>query len=665
MRRTPRDRAGHGFCFLAVWVFALVAPAACSSSDGAPATEGAGGTAGIDAGLDVSAPSTPDAQGGTDAAMAVPDAAASVSSDAMASPDAAADASIDAPVNASVDASLDSGLDSSADSGTTSRPDAAPPARPASPQLWFFAPFNLQVNANVTTLKGLLDRAAAAGYHGVHLADFKFNLLHTTVLADFYAANLADVLSYAATKKLEVLPGIFPFGYSEGILYQHPDWAEGLPVVGAPFTVQADRTLALAPSYKGPVNGGFETHAQDTFTGWSWQDKAGTRTIADTTIFHSGGVSARIDPGTGNARIVQSITLTPRRQYHVSFWLKTDAPSQRGIQVVVLDATSGTARNFNEIAFDPTQDWRRYDFTFNTMTSDKVNLYLGVWGDMASGRVWFDDVTLEETALVNVIRRPGAAVAARDGGGAALVEGTDIATVADPAIANGFNDWHTPPAIAVPAGSRLKAGDTVRLDYYAVAPVAGSQVGACLTEPAVDQWMQDNMAAVAKSFPAVQGFFLGHDEMRHMNSCASCAAKGLTAGQLLASHVDRAISVVRSAHPGARIHVWSDMFDPRHNAHADYYMVSGDIAGSWEGIGPDVVIMNWNLGNADSLKFFASRGHPQIISGYYDSGNGTDSATRELTAAKGVAGVQGMMYTTWQNDYAQLEAYANAARAAW
>jgi hypothetical protein len=581
----------------------------------------------------------------------VPDADASTSNDAAAIPDAT--------VDVSSDVSLDVGVDSGP------RPEAAPPARPATPQLWFYAPFNLQVNANVTTLKALMDRAAAAGYHGVHLADFKFNLLQTTVLADWYGANLADVLAYAATKKLEVLPGIFPFGYSEGILYQHPDWAEGLPVVGAPFTVQAGGTLALAPSYTGPTNGGFEAHTQDTFTGWSWQDKAGTRTIADATVFHSGAVSARIDPGTGNARIVQAITLTPRRQYHVSFWLKTDALSQRGIQVVILDGTSGAARNFNEIAFTATQDWKRYDFTFNTMTSDKVNLYLGVWGDVANGRAWFDDVTLEETALVNVIRRPGAPLAVKDGSGAALVEGADIAAVADPAIATGFNDGHTPPVVAVPAGSRLKAGDSVRLDYYAVAPVAGSQVGACLTEPAVDQWMKDNMAAVAKALPSVQGFFLGHDEMRHMNSCASCAAKGLTAGQLLAWQVDRAISIVRAAHPGARIHVWSDMFDPNHNAHADYYMVSGDISGSWDGIGSDVVVMNWNLGNTKSLQFFASRGHPQIISGYYDSGNGNDSATKELAAAKGVPGIQGMMYTTWQNDYAELEAYAAAARAGW
>ena len=41
--------------------------------------------------------------------------------------------------------------------------------------------------------------------------------------------------------------------------------------------------------------------------------------------------------------------------------------------------------------------------------------------------------------------------------------------------------------------------------------------------------------------------------------------------------------------------------------------------GSWEGLPRDVIIANWNGGKApESLKFFAGRGHPQLIAGYYD-----------------------------------------------
>ena len=35
------------------------------------------------------------------------------------------------------------------------------------------------------------------------------------------------------------------------------------------------------------------------------------------------------------------------------------------------------------------------------------------------------------------------------------------------------------------------------------------------------------------------------------------------------------------------------MFNPYHNAHDDYFLINGTVAGSWEGIPPDVNLMNW------------------------------------------------------------------------
>ena len=66
---------------------------------------------------------------------------------------------------------------------------------------------------------------------------------------------------------------------------------------------------------------------------------------------------------------------------------------------------------------------------------------------------------------------------------------------------------------------------------------------------------------------------------------------------------------------------------------------------------------NWNSGKAhDSLSWFASRGHRQIIAGYYDS---DDLAGLEAwkSAAHGVDGVFGFMYTTWQSRFRMLERY--------
>ena len=86
--------------------------------------------------------------------------------------------------------------------------------------------------------------------------------------------------------------------------------------------------------------------------------------------------------------------------------------------------------------------------------------------------------------------------------------------------------------------------------------------------------------------------------------------------------------------------------------------------------------MNWNLGNlTKSLTFFSGtdtsvtpaqpHAMQQIIAGYYDSGDGTTSATQEVQAAMGIKGLVGLMYTSWVDDYSQLGEYATAAKAAW
>jgi hypothetical protein len=142
---------------------------------------------------------------------------------------------------------------------------------------------------------------------------------------------------------------------------------------------------------------------------------------------------------------------------------------------------------------------------------------------------------------------------------------------------------------------------------------------------------------------------------------------GKTPGQLLAENVKRCVGIVREQDAGKPIYVWSDMFDPFHNARKTgrYYLVKGDGPwfGSWEGLDEDVIIVNWNS-RQDSrtgyLKHFADRGHKQILAGYYD---GLVEAIRGwLDDAREVPGVIGVMYTTWQHRYDDLEPFARVLR---
>jgi hypothetical protein len=146
----------------------------------------------------------------------------------------------------------------------------------------------------------------------------------------------------------------------------------------------------------------------------------------------------------------------------------------------------------------------------------------------------------------------------------------------------------------------------------------------------------------------------------------------MTAGQLLAWHVKNTANLCHSLAPSAPLYIWSDMFDPYHNAIDNYYFVEGSIAGSWVGVPSNVTIMNWNLSNLkNSLTWFSGLNsrqptrYRQVIAGYYDSGDGAASAAQELQQAAGIPGVTGLMYTTWVSDYSQLPAFAAAAKSNW
>jgi hypothetical protein len=94
---------------------------------------------------------------------------------------------------------------------------------------WVYCSFNLQVDRSVDELIALIERASRAGYTGILLADYKFQVLYR--VSDFYFRNVEKVKAAAARAKIELIPAVFAIGYSKGILAHDPNLAEGLPVV--------------------------------------------------------------------------------------------------------------------------------------------------------------------------------------------------------------------------------------------------------------------------------------------------------------------------------------------------------------------------------------------------------------------------------------------------
>jgi hypothetical protein len=219
----------------------------------------------------------------------------------------------------------------------------------------------------------------------------------------------------------------------------------------------------------------------------------------------------------------------------------------------------------------------------------------------------------------------------------------------------------------------LKPGQIVAMDYYAAFLLPDTMgISMCLTEPAAFKWVAQNARAVKKQMAPTTGVLLGYDEIRQMNTCASCRARNMDAGPLLAWSIKQLIQVHRSLTPEAQLYIYSDMIDPYHNAHKDYYSVHGDLSGGWNAVASNIVILNWNLDNLrKSLSWFAGIdprwpvSHQQLIAGYYDNPSGAAAAKQELEQAAGIPGILGLMYLSWSDNYSQLKSFADSARANW
>ena len=497
------------------------------------------------------------------------------------------------------------------------------------PDLWFYYPVNLLPDENVDKLEPLWRRAAAAGYNHVLLTDSKFNRLSD--MPKSYFRNCDRVKQIAADLHLQIVPAEFDIGYSNDMLSNDPNLAEGVPVKGTLFVVrggearcEADPPVALKkPSFKDDV----------------------VKIASDV---------ATVTDNSGNARFVYTLTVPQFRCYHVSVEIKTD--HYTGHPEIHPLAGERTLC-WQTVHVEQTQDWKKEDVIFDSLDNTSVGLYFGVWGD-AKGTLQWRNWKIEEVGLLNVLRREGApcVVAAEDG--KPLAEGRDYDRIEDPKMGNvpyagEYQAWHEPPVIH----TKLPDGTRLRVSWYFPPIVYDGEVSACISEPKTSQLLAEQAGRMRKLWGA-DGYMMSYDEFRCCNWDQSCEARKQTPGQMLAESVRACTKLVQPQ----EAYTWNDMFDPFHNAvEGPYYLVKGPWTGSWEGLDKSVIVMNWNHGKRDqSLKFFADRGNRQILCGFYD--NDLSEWQQWLDSGKKVNGVVGYMYTTWRNDYSKLEKFAQMGR---
>ncbi|PLX32415.1 MAG: hypothetical protein C0600_02660, partial [Ignavibacteria bacterium] len=542
---------------------------------------------------------------------------------------------------------------------------------PQFPRRWFYYPTNVLVGDNITAAKAMWDEALDHRLNGVHLVDSKFS--RPSTLPQRYFDSLAALRDYAADRRLEIIPGVMPFGYSNSLLFHNPNLASGLPVRQQKFVIDAD-TARIVPRVDVAIkNGGFEDYTDNRFPGYRFIDKPGEVSFADTQEKHSGSASIRFEdfathsPTHGHGRISYWTRVSPFTQYHVSAWVKTEElQPASSINIAVL-SNAGYNLAYNDYAIPSTTDWMKVDFTFNSLEADTVGIYWGVWG-AKSGRIWWDDLVFEESAFINMIRRDGAPLTvAHPILAIVYTEGADFDTLRDERMGSipyggSYDKYHTPPTLKATSGGMLSDGDTILVSYHHAVVINSGQVAATMSHPEVYEII-DREFALLDSVLQAKTYFMQHDEIRTMNWDVGDQTRGLSPAQILADNVQQCYDIIRDHSPDAEIWVWSDMFDEYHNAvTGPYYLVRGDLRGSADLIPEDIGIVNWNGREGiiqNSLEFFANKGFRQLSAPYYDRDEHQIRRWKEWT--RETPDFHGMMYTTWQRGYDHLEPFGDYA----
>ena len=363
----------------------------------------------------------------------------------------------------------------------------------------------------------------------------------------------------------------------------------------------------------------------------------------------------------GVARVAQEIRVTPNRCYRVSAWVKTEDVEPASLFSIKSFTPDGRDLSpFEPPAPSPTSGWRQVTTSFNSWYADRIELTFGVF-EGVKGKVWVDDVDVEEVGLMNVIRREGAPLTVRDEAtGTVYKEGRDFEPVSDPNL--DFHWTHPMPSIRLLPGGRIHDGARLRVSYYHGVTIYNDQTPICPSAPKVHEiWMQQ--FPLIEKYLAPKRYFIATDEVRALNRDQSCLRRKLPAAAILGDDVQWLYKEIHAFNPKAQVLVWSDMFDPNHNSVKQYYFVDGSMENTWTYLPKDMGIVCWYFEKRRaSLDFFSSRGFKTFAAAYYDADtleNTEKNAEGWMDAMDTTPGATGIMYTTWDNKYKFLAPFGD------
>ncbi len=491
---------------------------------------------------------------------------------------------------------------------------AAPPAaKRVYPKRWVYVSTNLASEGDVADVSRIVETAAAHGLNGMVLAG---PLDRVDLQPPEFFTRLKRVKEVCDRHRVEIIPAGFNVGYGGALLAHDRNLAEGLPVKGALFIAGKGKAAFQpeAPAIEVPASG----------------------------------------PA---PRFEREIAVNPYRDYRLKVRVRGEGVAPNATLEIRAD-TPDRRRNYCwfETPFKTGSGWTGYVTGFNSSAANKLIVNIGIEDGLA-GKISIADLRIEEVGLLNVIRRPGAPLQIRgEKTGKTYEEGRDYARVVDPGLSFRFD--HDSPSITLPPGSRITAGERLRVDYYHGALIYRDQVPACMSESKVFEIWKRQFPIIQKHL-APKTYLLALDEIRMGGTCEACRRRGMTMAAMLGDYVNRLYSLARESSPGADVFVWSDMFDPNHNCRGDYYLVEGDYSGSWRYLPKDIQIACWYFEKRkESLAHFSKLGFRTLGAAYYDADD-LKNPEGWLESLDETPGAVGIMYTTWMKKYRLLPGFGD------
>jgi hypothetical protein len=526
------------------------------------------------------------------------------------------------------------------------------------PYRWVYVSNSLQNDEQLNIVKKIIERASSHGLNGMVFAS---GLDMLDLKKDDYFKYLNEVKIICDQNKIEIIPIIFSVGYGGAILSHDKNLAEGILVKDALFVVKDNEAIFVSDSPSKIINGGFEEYKGDKVEGYRLQEEPGIVSLIDNKEFHEGKVSLRFERfGSrnpyGHGRIMQEVDVKPNRCYRVSCWVKTDGlfPAE-SFRIQILTKNGKTLAPWNP-KIKSTSNWTKITLGFNSLNNETIRIYAGVWGGKW-GRFWLDDLRIEEVGLVNVLRRPGTPVVVRsEKDNTIYEEEKDYGFISDAKL--NFRFDHDVSGIKILPGSRISNGERLRVSYYHGMAINNGQVTICMSEPAVYEiWEKE--AELIHKYLSPNKYVLSMDEIRTGGTCKACKERKMSMAEILGDCITKQFNIIRKVNPKAEIFIWSDMLDPNHNAHLDYYLVDGDFSGSWNYIPKELNIICWYYDKRnESLRHFSNLGFKTVAAAYYD-GDDLENPKGWLEALDKTKGACGIMYTTWFEKYSLLEDFGD------